>query len=157
PLGDGLRGTLPFLAPEVLSGAFADGRSDLYSLGISILWAVTGRSPFPEKAEEAARAIQSGAVLDLPALCPAAPEGLREVTPRLVRPRSDERFPDAMALVGELERIGGLPRLGRARALRTAVPLVGWEREMSLIAGEVDALVQGESERSVVVVESDPG
>lgn len=39
-------GTLPYMAPELLSGKPADARSDQYSLGLIVYEALTGRHPF---------------------------------------------------------------------------------------------------------------
>lgn len=44
--GDEAVGSFPYMAPEVLQGYPADGRSDLYSLGIVLYQLVTGRLPF---------------------------------------------------------------------------------------------------------------
>lgn len=41
-----IRGTLPYLAPEVIRAVPADARSDLYSLGAVLFEALTGASPF---------------------------------------------------------------------------------------------------------------
>ena len=38
-------GTLDYLAPEVLAGRRGDGRADLYALGLTIYFALTGRLP----------------------------------------------------------------------------------------------------------------
>ncbi len=156
PLGARRMGTLPFVAPEILSGEFADPRSDLYSLGISVLWAITGRSPFAGRSvEEVSRAILSGALPDRGALCPTAPAALGEVIARLVRRRSEERISGALELVAELERIGGFSRLARIQG-RGDIPTIGWEREMALLASEIDILSRGESARSLMLIESDP-
>ncbi len=42
----GLRGTLSYLAPEIIRGRIADARADLYSLGCMLYESVTGRPPF---------------------------------------------------------------------------------------------------------------
>lgn len=42
------RGTLGYIAPEVFKGIGADGRADLYSLGMVIYEVVTGKGPFSE-------------------------------------------------------------------------------------------------------------
>ena len=47
-----LRGTLPYLAPEAIRSAAADGRSDLYSLGVVLFEALTGACPFSGSSPE---------------------------------------------------------------------------------------------------------
>jgi len=39
-------GTPHFMAPEMIRGSFADPRSDLYSIGVTLFVATTGRTPF---------------------------------------------------------------------------------------------------------------
>jgi tetratricopeptide (TPR) repeat protein len=43
-----MRGTLGYLAPEVLTGGYVDARSDLYALGVTLYHLLTGNPPFAE-------------------------------------------------------------------------------------------------------------
>jgi transcriptional regulator with GAF, ATPase, and Fis domain/Tfp pilus assembly protein PilF len=47
--GHGARGTLGYVAPEVLKGVDADARADLYSLGLVLYEVATGRGPGKER------------------------------------------------------------------------------------------------------------
>ncbi len=42
----GLRGTLPYLSPELVRGRIPDARADLYALGCMLYESITGRPPF---------------------------------------------------------------------------------------------------------------
>jgi transcriptional regulator with GAF, ATPase, and Fis domain/Tfp pilus assembly protein PilF len=46
---DAARGTLGYVAPEVLKGVDADARADLYSLGLVLYEVITGRGPGKDK------------------------------------------------------------------------------------------------------------
>jgi serine/threonine protein kinase len=65
----GPSGTLPYMAPELLNGGPADGRTDLFALGVLLYEAVARRRPFeapssPELIEQIVRV--SPAALDHP-------------------------------------------------------------------------------------------
>ena len=45
-------GTLPYLAPEIIRNQPADGRSDLYSLGVALYEVLTGSRPFEGATQE---------------------------------------------------------------------------------------------------------
>jgi serine/threonine protein kinase len=96
--GDRLVGTLAYLAPELRDGAAkADGRSDLYSIGVILFEMLTGERP-------------AGAELPR-SLRPDAPAALDEVFSRLYA-RADRRYDSAQAALDDLE----------ARLQTTAVP-----------------------------------
>jgi len=46
--------TLPYAAPEVVSGEPVDGRADIYSLGCRLFRLLTGRTPFSGDGDTAA-------------------------------------------------------------------------------------------------------
>ncbi|HEX5692466.1 MAG TPA: serine/threonine-protein kinase, partial [Roseiflexaceae bacterium] len=82
----GVRGTLGYIAPEVIRGDNADARADLYSLGVSLYEAVTGRLPFqPESSTSIALAHEVEISPAVPSLfAPGLPEGLERLILRLL-------------------------------------------------------------------------
>ena len=46
-----LKGKLPFMSPEAIRGDPVDGRSDLYALGVTMYWLLTGLRPITAKSE----------------------------------------------------------------------------------------------------------
>ncbi|MBI2566206.1 MAG: protein kinase [Candidatus Schekmanbacteria bacterium] len=67
------RGTLRYMAPEMLASEFVDQRADLFSLGVILFEALSGRHPF--RGEDLAEMSATGAER------PAAPKELPETVP----------------------------------------------------------------------------
>src|SRR5690606_25186030 len=80
-----LVGTPAYLAPELWAGGAADERSDIYALGVTLHYLVTGATP-----REAAAGT-------------AAPPELEPVIRRCLAPRPEDRMPSARALRSALE------------------------------------------------------
>jgi serine/threonine-protein kinase len=104
PTGSGrILGTARFMSPEQAAGETLDGRSDLYSLGVTAFYALTGRFPF--------NAIETQALLlqhqTLPAppvgsVRPGMPPALATAIDRCLAKAPDDRFPTAEALADAL-------------------------------------------------------
>jgi transcriptional regulator with GAF, ATPase, and Fis domain/serine/threonine protein kinase len=158
PLGTGLRGTVPFLAPELLQNGTADRRSDLFSLGVTIAYAVSGRFPFrgdtPKRWLASAR---TGHLLDLRELCPHAPPGLLDLVARLCHPDPEERPPDALAVMAHLERVGRFTLVPRRSVPGRAVPRTTWAQEISFLQGEFEKLKRGDVEKPLILIEAQSG
>ncbi len=102
--GGAITGTARYMSPEQACGESVDARSDLYSLGATFFYALTGRAPF-----EAANvpAILTKHVYEpaplVQALRPEVPAKLGAVVDRLLRKASPERFQTA----DDLARVAG--------------------------------------------------
>jgi serine/threonine-protein kinase len=86
-------GTARFMSPEQASGEPVDGRSDLYSLGATAFFALTGRAPFEAKSVPAllAKHVTQPAP-KIESLEPAIPPKLAEVVDRCLEKEPSKRF-----------------------------------------------------------------
>jgi len=101
-------GTPQFAAPEQLLGERVDPRTDLYSLGAVVYFALLGRPPFDGISPEAILAQQT--TDKLPRLAEErsdVPRELEEVLRRAVASAPADRYPSAHAFREAVERVAG--------------------------------------------------
>ncbi len=125
-------GTVHYMSPEQACGEQVDGRSDLYSLGATAFFALTGRLPF-----EAANlpAIIYQQVNEIPprvaTLARATPARLAEAVDRCLAKEPDQRFQsgeelvEALGAVGDVARVVPPPVRVLTRQLRDAGVVLG--------------------------------
>ena len=143
--GEGCAGTLAYMAPELLQGAPASERSDLYAVGVIAHELFTGRL------RSARVDANRTPVSDLDALDPA----LRPVVEHLLAPRPEDRYADAADVIAALATAVGQPIAvetvaTRESFLRTAA-LVGRERELNVL---LDALIEASRDRGATWIVS---
>jgi serine/threonine protein kinase/Tol biopolymer transport system component len=86
-------GTFQFMAPEVLQGAEADARSDIFSLGCVLYEMVTGKRAFEGKSQiSVMSAILEKDPEPITTLQPASPPALEQVVKTCLAKDPDERF-----------------------------------------------------------------
>ena len=114
-------GTPDYLSPEQIAGDPVDGRTDLYALGIVFFEMLTGELPFRagSQAEMLGQRL-AGRARDLSESGVHAPAWLRAVVRRLLERSPARRYPDAAALLQDLDR-GQAGRPVRAPIRRIAV------------------------------------
>jgi serine/threonine protein kinase len=100
-------GTVDFLAPEqVTDPSSADARADLYGLGCTLYFLLTGRVPFPARAKVQKLLAHLGQeATPVNKIRPGVGPGVSAVVERLLAKRPDDRYPSAAALAEELERL----------------------------------------------------
>jgi serine/threonine-protein kinase len=118
-------GTPRYASPELAGGEPADGRSDLYSLGVTAYFALTGRTPF-EGDHASALLVQHLTAPPPPvaSLRPGTPAALAQAIDRCLAKDPADRYPDGESLAAALDVSG---------TVRTTPPL------LARLAGEMSS------------------
>ena len=99
----GISGTLSYMAPEILRGEPADYRSDLWSLGVVLYEAASGRLPFGGRT---GFEISSAIMREIPnALGPPVPPGLWAIIQRCLAKEPMQRYQRASEVQAALEAV----------------------------------------------------
>jgi serine/threonine protein kinase len=102
-------GTPQFIAPEILSGTPASAASDVYSLGGTLFYLLTGRPPYEAKtARELLKMHVSAPVPDLRAFRPDASRGLADALAKALAKRPAERWA-SMEQFARVLRVHAIP------------------------------------------------
>ncbi len=132
---DAIVGTVEYLSPEQALGRELDGRSDLYSFGVTLFEMLTGGVPFRRDSTiGTALAHVKDPAPRLRTVRPDAPRWLEEYLSRLLEKDPDARYPSAEAAAADLAaRTAALgPRRRSARRRRAALLLAA---AAALVAG----------------------
>ncbi len=118
-----IKGKLAYMSPEQAFGKAVDRRADVFSIGV-ILWeAITGRRMWKGNAEGAiAHRLSIGDIPKMTDHVPEPPALLKQICERALAPRAQDRYPSALALRADLEGYLGL--LMRRPAVRELGALV---------------------------------
>jgi serine/threonine-protein kinase len=99
-------GTPYYMSPEQALGKQVDSRSDIFSLGVVMYEAITGRRPFDgESVTETMMNIIMNEPPDVAAVMPTAPRALADVVRRALQKKPDQRFQTATEMVDAMARI----------------------------------------------------
>jgi tetratricopeptide (TPR) repeat protein len=161
-------GTPAYMSPEQIAGDAVDHRSDIFSLGVVLIEAVTGVHPF----RRGTMAGTMTAVLNDPPLVHAAAAvgemhpSLRSILLRMLMKSPDARYQSVGEVRSDLQSIG-LPRTdsdtgGRSTATaqdgtskKQRWPMVGRDAERAELVRHLDAALAGHG--GVVLIGGEPG
>ena len=103
-------GTPSYMSPEQLSGKKVDGRSDLFSLAVSIYQMLSGHLPFVgDSMAQLMFKIANEEPADVRTLNPEVPEGLSQVLARAMAKDADQRYQTGEELAAALRPFGENP------------------------------------------------
>lgn len=115
-------GTPLYMAPEVLAGAAATPQSDVYSLGVTLFYLVTGQFPVhAQSLAELRRASAAGERRTLTDLRPDLPGDFVQAVARATADAAERRYPGAGAFEADLVE---KPRRGFTQPVKTRWPWV---------------------------------
>lgn len=102
---DQILGTIDYMAPEqAVDAAQADHRSDIYSLGCSLYYLLTGKVPYAE--DTAIKRILAHRDTDIPAIRserPEIPKELHSIFVKMVAKKPGERYQKTTEVIRDLE------------------------------------------------------
>ncbi len=104
-----LLGTPTYMSPEQLSGQRVDGRTDLYSLGVTLFQLLTGA--LPHQGESMARlmyGIVNEVAPDVRTLRPEVPQALARVLAQTLAKSPEARYADGLQLDQALDAVASL-------------------------------------------------
>jgi serine/threonine protein kinase len=120
-------GTLQYMAPEQIEGGAADGRTDIFALGVVLYEMATGKRAFDGKTRTSIiAAIVASDPQPLSELQPLAPMSLEHLIARCIAKDPDERWQSAADLKWELLRIQSDPTGSDAKESRSRGSRVAW-------------------------------
>ena len=122
PTGSGqLKGKIPYMSPEQCRARPLDGRSDLFSLGVTLYELTTNIRPFDRGSEFATlEAIVTGELKRPSRVVPSYPRDLEPIVMRLLATRPTDRYPSAGALLVDLDHVIATHKVDVSDAPRAA-------------------------------------
>ncbi len=114
-----LRGKIPYMSPEQVTGQQLDGRCDLWAVGVSMYWLLCGERPFDRGTDfHTMQAVLSDQPKPPTTLNPAIPQKLEKLILDLLNKDREARPADGSVVADELEEFAS-PGSGSGR--RTTV------------------------------------
>jgi Nif-specific regulatory protein len=138
-----IRGTLHYMAPEVLRQDRVDIRADLYALGMTLYETITGALPtYARPPIEIIRFHLEEEIRKPSAINPNVPEKIERIVMRLLEKDPRHRYGSAMALMQDVALLVGSrvdpSRPTSERGDLLAAPLIGRDRETGELSQAIE-------------------
>ena len=128
-------GTLQYLSPELLKGAPADPRSDIWALGVLLYEMVTGRTPFEATTiGQLYEKISKASFTQATAINSGLPQEMDGVVSRCLKKNPADRYQSIPELLAETTRLASVistPRLSTTTRAKESAVL--WKSKLGLI------------------------
>lgn len=147
--GKALMGTPAFMSPEQAGGGKLDARTDIFSLGATLYFWVTGQAPFSAaNSRDLLRQVAGGIVADPRSIVPTLSPGFAALIATAMHPQREHRYADASAFgqaIAQVQAGQSLPDPERPKqpapvaAAGQAAPVPRNRPSWPLLAGVVSA------------------
>lgn len=127
--GDNIVGTVAYMSPEQTNASHVDERTDIWSLGVVMYEAMTGRLPFPENANAAVvYSIRNEPHPPLREVNPEVPEACAAVVERCLQKNPDDRYATIEALLTDMVTAANECGWSDTVGSRTIAPILAAKR-----------------------------
>lgn len=156
-------GTADFIAPEqILNSTQIDARADIYGLGCTMYFILTGKVPFPvAKVSEKLRAHRTGIAKPIDQLVKDIPTQVRAIVEKMMARNPDDRFQTAAEVAAALKPLGlrrpvefDFPRILAARAREAKKRSKSVDRPQRAASSSISGGLGAESTASSERIES---
>ena len=141
-----LVGTPPFVAPEALHGQALDGQTDLYSLGATAYYALTGRHAYPARALGELPDLWRSPPPPPSQIVAGIPPALDELVMGLLQLSAKDRPPSAAEAMERLSAIGGFEiqeALLVGEAYLSTPTLIGRDEQLAAFGRQLRRTAEG--------------
>lgn len=124
-------GTPSYMSPEQMAGRPAEGRSDLYSLGVMLFQLLTGQLPHAgESMSKLMYQIANEPAPDVRTLRPELPEALANVVALALEKRPEVRYADGRQMAADLRAVAAM--LATTDSGEVSAPVEAFEKTQTL-------------------------
>jgi Nif-specific regulatory protein len=150
-----IRGSLHYMAPEVLKQDRVDSRADLYSLGMTLYETVTGALPgYGRPSIDVIRMHLDEDIRPPSAINPSVPPELELIIMKLLEKDPRQRYASAAVLLQAVATAAGKPgaagQLLVGRGELFAAPLIGRRAEVTQLAAMIEEAREGRGDGVIV-------